>query len=70
MTTCAMCDGKGRIDKLESELCAFCGGSGRYTPKEDGEAIAMLDNASDQTEVKAGDMALISDYLRMAKRRV
>ena len=70
LTVCAMCDGKGRIDMLDNEPCAFCNGTGKYSSREDKEAIAMLDQASVEKEANAGDMAQIADYWRMTKRRV
>ena len=68
MTVCSMCDGKGRIDMLENELCAFCGGTGKYSQREDSDAISLLDNASAEKEINAGDIARIADLRRMAKK--
>ncbi len=70
MTICAACNGKGRIDTLDNELCAFCGGTGKHTVREDNQAIALLDDASAEKESNAGDVARMADYWRMAKRRI
>ena len=64
-----MCNGMGRIDALDSELCAFCGGTGKYSSSEDNKAIEILDDASAEN-VRAGDLARVADYMRMSKRRV
>lgn len=68
MTVCSMCNGKGRIDTLENELCAFCGGTGKYSQHQDNEAIAILDSASVEKDINAGDIARIADVRRMAKK--
>lgn len=70
MTLCATCNGKGSLDSLENEPCRFCGGTGKYSTREDNEAISMLDAASVKREANAGDIARAADYLSMAKRRV
>lgn len=70
MTVCAMCDGKGRIHALDNELCRFCGGTGKYSQREDNEAIAILDSASVEKDANAGDIARVDDLRRMTKRRV
>ena len=70
MTICAACNGSGRIDTLNNELCAFCGGTGKHSVREDNEAIALLDDASAKKESNAGDVARAADYWRIAKRRL
>jgi len=70
MTICTACNGRGRIDSLDNELCAFCGGTGKHSLREDNEAIAMLDDASAEKESRAGDVARATDYWRVAKKRL